>query len=774
MLEDMRKNQKFIIYAVAIVFVLGMVPVGIMSLFKSNPNAGKVNGDQVDLIDYNNQLQSSFNNVTAMLSNINQGEVQSKSYDTENRELNTEIRKLKREKSMIKSDSLRVAEIDEEIEYLESTVQKNADTKTQMEDQITSLKNSLKQYNINYDNYKQTGSITEAEKLQLEDRTWVDYIGKMIIEDAIDSNDIDVSKDEYNDFVVERYPFLYDENGALKEDMLEVYFKQTGQTPTDFKESAYQQLKYKKLMDLVSADSLSTIEEFEEDYVKKNSKRSAKVIAMPSYRFKVDSLEVTSEDITNYYNEHKSDKYSIENAVKVKMARFEVKMSEADKQAALDKLTDIYNDVKDDPNSFAELAKQYSEDPGSGSRGGLLGWFARGRMVPEFDEVAFALKKGEISEPFETDFGYHIIKLDDRRNKENEDGTEGEEELKARHILIKPTLSNETIMNIKTSAQEFATEAKHGNFDELAAEKGAVIEESDFVAADGSDFSSRGSSNFDKLAFYATSYTNYSFTSFMKENDVNSISNLLRDKEGNYAVVMITDKEESTFKALNEDLEKTIRRELEKDVKIAKANKFLDSFNAKYNVSDYQHLITDSLLASSSLDTVKVKIFFNEIENTTFPNGETDTDIVKADYNLAKKGQKEGLTLVKAKGTNYLVTLSNSDKGVVADIQMAVNEAKNINKASKYLSPISNSEEAIKILFDAPMNKLTGLNKTEQGNFILKVISEEKPDMEKFNETKEDDFAKKVENEKNSEFNKWYAEQLKQAKIVDKRFMPVE
>lgn len=63
---------------------------------------------------------------------------------------------------------------------------------------------------------------------------------------------------------------------------------------------------------------------------------------------------------------------------------------------------------------FSQIAKQFSKCP-SGQRGGDLGYFGRGQMVPEFETAAFNLPKGEISEPVETDFGWHIIKVTDKK-----------------------------------------------------------------------------------------------------------------------------------------------------------------------------------------------------------------------------------------------------------------------------------------------------------------------------------------------------------------------
>ncbi|HEU4570822.1 MAG TPA: peptidylprolyl isomerase, partial [Gemmatimonadales bacterium] len=108
---------------------------------------------------------------------------------------------------------------------------------------------------------------------------------------------------------------------------------------------------------------------------------------------------------------------------------------------------------------FATAARRFSQDPGSREQGGDLGWFRRGQMVRAFDEVAFALKPGVISDPVESPFGYHVIQV--QRVQPTE--------VNARHILIMPEVTPAEGDSARALAERLRAEVAAGaSFDSLA------------------------------------------------------------------------------------------------------------------------------------------------------------------------------------------------------------------------------------------------------------------------------------------------------------------
>jgi foldase protein PrsA len=117
------------------------------------------------------------------------------------------------------------------------------------------------------------------------------------------------------------------------------------------------------------------------------------------------NVKITDTEIKNAYENHKEE-YII--AESVEGSHILVK----DKKLA----NEIYSKLQNGGN-FAKLARIYSDDPGSSSKGGKLGYFHKGEMIPEFEKAAFSLKIGQISKPVKSTYGFHLIKITDHKPK---------------------------------------------------------------------------------------------------------------------------------------------------------------------------------------------------------------------------------------------------------------------------------------------------------------------------------------------------------------------
>ncbi len=191
-------------------------------------------------------------------------------------------------------------------------------------------------------------------------------------------------------------------------------------------------------------------------------------------RYEVESkIEVSDEEVLEFYNQHKDELPLRKPSYKLGMILLQIKPSEKTKKQRYNELEQIYERISRG-ESFAELAKKYSDD-GSKVSGGDLGYFGRGEMVKIFENTAFSLKPGEVSDIIETQFGYHIIKLE--AIKENQ--------VRARHILkaLTPTKLDslayqklmEQIVERYNNGEDFEQLAKKYSDDQTSALNNGII-----------------------------------------------------------------------------------------------------------------------------------------------------------------------------------------------------------------------------------------------------------------------------------------------------------
>ncbi len=175
---------------------------------------------------------------------------------------------------------------------------------------------------------------------------------------------------------------------------------------------------------------------------------------------KFGDLQVSPIEVKQFYETFKDSLPEVPEQVTLSHIFMVPKPSEKAEKEAYDLAESLRDSIKNGA-SFAELAKKYSQDPGSAASGGDLGWASRGQFVPEFEHAVYALKVGEISPVVKTQFGYHIIQLLGRRG----------DMVHVRHILIKvPHLPSEDD-SIVTVLDTLRYKAMHGeSFAKLAME----------------------------------------------------------------------------------------------------------------------------------------------------------------------------------------------------------------------------------------------------------------------------------------------------------------
>lgn len=212
----------------------------------------------------------------------------------------------------------------------------------------------------------------------------------------------------------QRFSMIMQQFGGDEETLIEAYGKTSEQLKNELQDAIKEQMVVSKMQKIISED-----------------------------------LTISPADVRKFFGSIPTDSLPFFSAeVTVGQIVKKPDVNKADKDKVRDFLLELKQKIADGDEDFASLAEKYSEDPGSKVQGGDLGFFRRGELAPEYEAMSFALRPGEIGDPVETMFGFHLIQLLERR------GTT----FNTRHILIIPKPSDEDIVRAERYLDSLRTQ----------------------------------------------------------------------------------------------------------------------------------------------------------------------------------------------------------------------------------------------------------------------------------------------------------------------------
>ena len=251
----------------------------------------------------------------------------------------------------------------------------------------------------------------EAQKVDIKEIPPCELFGSLLerklyahhaIQDSVQVSDLEIRQQA--DYIMQQ--FLQETNGSM-EKLLEIHKKEDEKSYRD------------EIFEIVKNNKLAT-------------EMRASI---------VDGIEITPEEVRTFFNKIPEDQRpTFGTELKVAQIVAEPKVSEEEKQKLLERLQGFKVDIEENGASFRSKVVLYGQDPGMKQSGYIYTLDRKKpRMIKEFRDVAFTLQEGEISDPFETDFGFHIIKLEKIRGQKYD----------VSHILLNPKVSNQAISDAK-------------------------------------------------------------------------------------------------------------------------------------------------------------------------------------------------------------------------------------------------------------------------------------------------------------------------------------
>ena len=290
---------------------------------------------------------------------------------------------------------------------------------------------------------------------------WDAMVSEIIINQELERLDIEIADEELATYTREAPPPAVRQMEVFQQDgefdpLLYQQFLNDRNTFSDATNRAFimqieamwkNQLLNHRLQSLLMETVRVGTPEVRQHYVERNEEVTVEYVFASAASVPNETISLTESEIQDSYDVNRDD-YRHGSQIRIRYVMFPRSASSSDSMEVEKQAEKLREDILTGDN-FEELAEVFSEDEGSAPSGGDLGVFGRGRMVKPFEDVVFGLDIGEVSQPVQTRFGWHLIKLEDRVQEE------GEEKVHARHILLKFTPSPDTEDSLRQVVSSF-------------------------------------------------------------------------------------------------------------------------------------------------------------------------------------------------------------------------------------------------------------------------------------------------------------------------------
>jgi len=381
---------------------------------------------------------------------------------------------------------------------------------------------------------------------RISDRVWKQFVNRTLMSEVVDKLGISVTGDEIYNYLRKNPPQalrqqkVFQTNGKFDyQKYLKALNNPQGNEWYPVEQRVKQSLPYQKVNNLVK--NMVAIPEWEikEQFIQKNIQMSFEMLTIPLSTVSKQSVSVSEGEIKEYYQKHKKD-YKVKETRELDYVSFSIKPAASDTQLTREEAVELKERIKAG-EKFQTVALENSDAPGVKENKGDLGWIGKEEMVPSFTEAAFKAQPGELVGPVLSRYGYHLIKVEDKR-VEN-----GQEEAKVKHILLEITSGPQTVSDVESKANRFAFEANEMGFAKAADSNNYEIKHLSDIK--------RNTRYINKLGYFPKA-SRFAYSN----NSIGKISDVYQANDA-YVICKLADINKSHFKAL-EKVKDKIRSKL--------------------------------------------------------------------------------------------------------------------------------------------------------------------------------------------------------------------